>query len=297
MATHSPDVLQGLINVAPEHLHVLRIQRDGKVNRIKELDKERVKQISVDPLMKYSSVMSGVFHERVIICESDADCMFYSSILDIPEVHGERQPDVLFVHANGKDRMAKLAKTLVDLDVPVDVVADIDILRVDDVFKRIIVALGGDWCSIQPVANQVKKAIEQHKPRLTVDEFQNTIMEILKNEPSGDELAREKRSEIEKIFRKSSSWDLVKRAGESAIPAGQATQKFQELQRLCKQMGLWIVPVGELEGFCRAVGGHGPAWVKQVIEQRELAKAPDLEQARNFVSEIWTARQDQWNTL
>ena len=83
VATHSPDVLQGLINVAPEHLHVLRIQRDGNVNRIKKLDKERVKQISVDPLMKYSSVMSGVFHERVIICESDADCMFYSSILDI----------------------------------------------------------------------------------------------------------------------------------------------------------------------------------------------------------------------
>ena len=295
VATHSPDVLQGLINVAPEHLHVLRIQRDGNVNRVKELDKERVKQISVDPLMKYSSVMSGVFHERVIICESDADCMFYSSILDIPEVHGERQPDVLFVHGNGKDRMAKLAKTLVDLDVPVDVVADIDILRVDDVFKRIIVALGGDWCRIQPVAHQVKKAIEQHKPLLTIDEIKNTIMELLKNEPSGDELTREKRTEIEKIFRKDTSWDTIKRAGESAIPAGQATQKFKKLQGLCKQLGLWILPVGELEGFCKAVGGHGPAWVQQVIEQRDLAMDSDLEQARNFVREIWIAK-DQGST-
>ena len=78
IATHSPDVLHGLINVAPEHLRVLRVQRDGNVNRIKELDKEHVKKISADPLMKYSSVMSGVFHERVIICEADADCMFYS---------------------------------------------------------------------------------------------------------------------------------------------------------------------------------------------------------------------------
>ena len=32
-----------------------------------------MKAISTDPLMKYSSVMSGVFHERVIICEADAD--------------------------------------------------------------------------------------------------------------------------------------------------------------------------------------------------------------------------------
>ena len=96
VATHSPDVLNGLINVAPDHLRILRMQREGSVNRIKELDKELIREISLDPLMKYSSVMSGVFHERVIICESDADCMFYSSILDLSEVHGERRPDVLF---------------------------------------------------------------------------------------------------------------------------------------------------------------------------------------------------------
>ena len=295
VATHSPDVLQGLVNVAPEHLRVLRIQRNGDVNRVKELDKELVKQISIDPLMKYSSVLSGVFHERVIICESDADCMFYSSILDIPEVQGERQPDVLFVHAGGKHRMATLAKTLVELDVPVDVVADIDILKDPDVFHRLIDALGGKWCTVKPIANQVKNDIEQHKPRQTVDEIKKRINKILENLLPDDELTREKRSEIEKIFRKDTSWDNIKRAGEPAIPAGQATQKFQELQRLCKQMGLWIVPVGELEGFCKAIGGHGPAWVQQVIEQRDLAKDPDLEQARKFVREIWIAK-DQGRT-
>ena len=87
VATHSPDVLNGLLNVAPDHLRVLRIRREGNVNRVKELDKQRAKEISTDPLMKYSSVMSGVFHERVIICESDADCMFYSTLLDLPEIN------------------------------------------------------------------------------------------------------------------------------------------------------------------------------------------------------------------
>ena len=81
VATHSPDVLQGLIAIAPENLHVLRMQREGNVNRVLELDKKLVKEVSRDPLMMQSSVMSGVFHERVIVCESDADCMFYSSIL------------------------------------------------------------------------------------------------------------------------------------------------------------------------------------------------------------------------
>ena len=82
VATHSPDVLHGLVNVASDHLRLLRMQRDGNVNSIKELDKKLVKKISSDPLMNYSSVISGVFHQRVIICEADSDCMFYRSILE-----------------------------------------------------------------------------------------------------------------------------------------------------------------------------------------------------------------------
>ena len=148
VATHSTDVIHGLINVAPDHLRVLRMQRDDNCNRIKELDKSLIEEISTDPLMKYSSVMSGLFHERVIICEADSDCMFYSSLLDLPEVHGERQPDVLFVHANGKGRVAALAKTLVALDVPVDVVVDIDILNDTVVLERVLDSLDGDSAAV-----------------------------------------------------------------------------------------------------------------------------------------------------
>ena len=291
VATHSPDVLQGLINVAPDHLRVLRIQRDGDVNRVKELDKELVKQISVDPLMKYSSVLSGVFHERVIICEADADCMFYSSLLDIPNVHGERQPDVLFVHANGKGRVAALAKTLVALDVPVDVVVDIDILNDTVVLERVLDSLDGDSAAVLPLAEAVRAAIEQHKPWLNAGEVRNEIERILAEAPSTGEFPKSSRASIDALFRKASPWDVVKSGGESAIPSGQATQDFQKLQELCKQIGLWIVPVGELEGFCKSVGNHGPRWVQEVIEERDLETDPGLEQARDFMREIWQSKQ------
>ena len=292
VATHSPDVLHGLINVSPEHLRVLRMQRDGNVNRVKELDKEYVKKISADPLMKYSSVMAGVFHERVIICEADADCMFYSSLLDLPEVHGDRQPDVLFVHANGKDRMATLASTLVALDVPVDVVADIDILNDLNVLKGVIEALDGDWGVVEPMATALKKSIEEHKPWLTLDEIKKGITSAIDKEPSNGESVKQFRSRVYAIFRKASPWDPVKNAGEAALPSGRATQEFQDLQGLCKGMGLWILPVGEMEGFCKAIGGHGPSWVRQVIEQRDLANAPDLEGVRKFVREIWESKRE-----
>ena len=290
LATHSPDVLHGLINVAPDRLRVLRVQREGDVNRVKELDKKLVREISIDPLMKYSSVMSGVFHERVIICEADGDCMFYSSILDLPEVHGRRQPDVLLVHANGKGRIAALAKTLVALGVPVDVVADIDILRDTTALKSIIESLGEDSTVILPLAKAVKDAIEQHKPWLNAGEIKKGILETLEETPTSGEFPQKQRSGIEALFRKASPWDAVKIAGESAVPSGDPTKQFQKLLGLCKEIGLWIVPVGELEGFCKSVGGHGPRWVQQVIEERNLANDPELERARAFVSEIWKSK-------
>jgi len=52
--------------------------------------------------------------------------------------------------------------------------------------------------------------------------------------------------------------------------------------------GLWPVLVGEVEGFCKLEGGHGPAWVQHVIENHELATDEQLAEARDFVGRVWT---------
>ena len=287
LATHSPDVLQGLIEVAPEHLRIIRIQRFGNVNRVKELDKTALGTISIDPLMKYSSVMSGLFHERVIVGESESDCMFYGSILDLKAVHGETQPDVLFVHANGKDRMAMLAGALVPLGVSVDFIADLDVLKDLRLMQKMIESLEGEWDQARPLAESVKKSIEASKPSLNVDEIVKGIKTELNKAQAEIHDIEELRSRVNRVFQQSSPWNAVKRAGESALQSGQTTTKFQELRRLCGEMGLWIVPVGELEGFCRSVGGHGQRWVQQVVEKSDLATDPELNGARNFMKEIW----------
>ncbi len=289
VATHSPDVLNGLLKVAPDHLRVLRIQRDGQVNRVKELDKQRVKEIEADPLVRYSSVMSGVFHKRVIICESDSDCTFYRALLDLPEVHGGLQPDVLFVHANGKHRMARLAVALTELDVPTDVIGDVDILR-ESVVDDIVKGLGGDSDGIGEAARAVRLAVEEQKPWLKSAEVIGEVQRVLRDVETEGEFPKSARQRIEKIFRKASPWDAVKGAGRAAIPSGQPTEQFRRLEGLCKETGLWIVPVGETEGFCRSVGGHGARWVAEVLENRDLVEEPELREAREFVREIWIAR-------
>lgn len=134
---------------------------------------------------------------------------------------------------------------------------------------------------------EVKKAIEQHKPWLNVGEIKKGISEALEEIPTTGEFSRSQRSKIESLFRKASPWDTVERSGESAVPSSDPTKQFQRLRDLCKEMGVWIVPVGELEGFCKSVGSKGPRWVQQVIEKHSLADDPELDRTRAFVRKIW----------
>ena len=290
VSTHSTDVLQGIMDVATDHLRVLRIRREENVNPTKELDNELVRDISRDPLMKYSAVMSGIFHKRVIICEGDSDCMFYSSLLDIPTVHEGYHPDVLFVHGGGKTRMAALAQSLRALDVPVDVIADIDILRNQADLRKLIETLGGDWPHAEPLSKSINSAIEQSQLNLDSLGVKNDIEEILKETPLSGEFPSDLRRRIEATFPRASRWERIKDAGQAALPPGDTTQRFQQIQQLCNKIGLWIVPVGQLEGFCRSVGYHGPRWVQHVIDQKNLADDPDLGDAREFVKQIWNSK-------
>ena len=290
VATHSTDVLQGLMDVATDHLRVVRMRREGDINPTAELDNELVREISRDPLMKYSGVLSGLFHQRVIICEGDSDCMFYSSLLDIPLVHGGQHPDVLFVHAGGKNRMATMAQSLGALDVPVDVIADMDILRDQNDLKKLVEALKGDWNQVGPLSKSINSAIEQTQPNLDSPGVKHEIEGILNEAPASGEFPNQLRKRIKATFSKVSRWERIKNAGQAALPPGDTTQRFQQIQQLCKQAGLWIVPEGQLEGFCRSVGDHGPRWAQKVIEQKNLETDHELEDARKFVKQIWDSK-------
>jgi hypothetical protein len=49
-----------------------------------------------------------------------------------------------------------------------------------------------------------------------------------------------------------------------------------------QEKGLFILEVGELEGFVRTIGNHGPKWANNVMEW-DLVNDPELEVARQFV--------------
>lgn len=62
--------------------------------------------------------------------------------------------------------------------------------------------------------------------------------------------------------------------------------KSLELEEICSEAGLLIVPISELERFYPQVTSHGPKWVNEVLETVDLKEDKNLRDAREFVEKI-----------
>ncbi len=288
IATHSSDILRGVLDVPSRNVHILRITRAGDVNNVNPLDPKLAKIISADPLIRYSGIFDGIFYRHVVLCEADTDCQFYSVILDLPEVSGAVRPDVLFVQGSGKHRLAKLARMSRQLGVAVSTIVDVDILREKTVFRENVEAAGGTWKDVEPLWRDITGAIDSQKAKLTLSQVVSATEEALGQLRRGECDLSDFYSIVRDSVRSNSPWEAVKRAGRSALPAGDIVTKFDKLLELCGGHGLWIVPVGELEGFCRSIGGaKGGAWIAKVLETEDLELSSELVPAREFMKGIW----------
>lgn len=287
IATHSTDVLEGLIEGGSDKVRIVRLRREGNVNHVKELSKGQTRSVAKDTLARFSRVFDGIFFEHVIICEADADCMFYQSVLNLPSISGDRRPDALFVHAAGKHRMAKLAETLRSLDVPVTVIADIDILDDEGTFRNLFEKLGGNWEEVRTHWKAVHDAVFSRRPPRSAEQIVDLIRTELEGVSGNGDFPKERERAIRRVFKDASPWGAMKGSGRNALPPGEATRHFDQLCGNCSDHRLWIVQVGELEGFCRSVGSHGPGFVEKVLEERNIETDPELQDARDFVTQVW----------
>lgn len=123
ITTHSSNFLKGILESNHPNLQLLRISKSHKIN---VLENKLCKDIwNDDPILKSSNLLDGLFHDAVIICESDVDVKFYSLILD---QIGTNSKDILFVAAYGKEKMAKMQLVLNKLNVENICIADFDAL-------------------------------------------------------------------------------------------------------------------------------------------------------------------------
>ncbi len=286
IATHSSDLVKGLLDANDPRVRILRLTRTGEINPVKELSSEHLKKLWSDPLLRYSNIFDGLFHRMVVVCESDSDCRFYSAVLDaIDSIRSDEQPiDVLFIHCGGKDRLDVAAAALACLAVDVRVVTDFDCLNDEQPLRRIFESVGGRWSDIEKDWKLVKAEIEHKKPELETDKVRNEIQAIL-SQVTVPKLPDKSAKEIEAVLKRASPWSVAKSGGRGFVPPGNGTQALDRLLAKLKAHKIFVVQVGELESFCRSVGNHGPKWVNEVLK-KDLRNDQELDAARKFVATL-----------
>jgi hypothetical protein len=284
LATHSLDVVEGLLGPGGGNVTIARLTRSGDENRLSVLDPDAVELLWRDPLLRFSNVLEGLFHRGAVVCEGDADCRFYSAVLDEARTGGGLAPhDLLFTHCGGKHRVPTVVQALRAVDVPAAVIVDFDVLREANPFGDIIEALGGDAAAYEPLRQRVAAGLTarlQNPSRAFVKEEIHRVLD-----GSGvATISRDEADAVRAVLRTEDGWRAAKESGLAAIPRGQEHNDAEALLRDLQTIGLFVVDVGELEGWVPQVGNKGPRWVIEVLEQG-LHADPQLA-ARSFIESV-----------
>lgn len=250
LSTHSEDFLQGLLDADSENVIVIRINRDNNINYMKILEPKEIKLLWSNPILRYSNILSGVFHEKVVVCESDYDCLFYQALINaMYESKHEIAPDILFTHCGGKCRIKDVVKALKAVDVPVMAICDFDILNDSRNMKDILNAFESKWDNI------------------------SSSMKIIYDEMNGKSSGGQ------------DAWTQIKRVGKAGFE-GEAPAAYEIVEPECRRIGLYIIPVGEMECFDKTVNKEKKEWVYHILENYNLATEEKLEEARKFVQTV-----------
>lgn len=265
ISTHSEEIIKGLLEVCPERIKIVRITRHEDVNYFSILNNKDFNEVWNDPLLRYSNIMSSLFHKTVVLCESDSDCRMYSIIEKHIKQNNQTYSETLFIHCGGKHRMAKIVNALRALKINVKLIADIDVLNDENVFSGIVQAFDIDYATLKSDYNNIVSNLHSSKERINRNAAKAALNQILDSSTNA-ELSTRELKDIREIISTTSKWDGIKKSGIAALPPGNATASFRKIDQLLRRNSIFIVPVGELECFIKDVGGHGPDWVNRVIE-------------------------------
>lgn len=292
VATHSADVIKGVMETRSAKVHIGRITRsaDGRKSQIFWIRPDDTAQFTTDPLLRTTNALEALLHDETILTEADRDAVFYQVVLDSLG-SGAPRADRLFLHTGGKHRFPSLASALVKLGVRPKIIADVDLLRTQDVLGSVLEAVGAASAPILHLADRIGKSISQRAPPVTGQAVLNQVQAILSEiDHPQNAVADNVLRGLRRVADAGSPWASVKLSGARAVLKGDMYRAYEDLEGQLANEGIWLVPVGELEGFCRSAGAKGQRWLDSVLS-KDVAADPELEPARRFVSQIFTRAQ------
>jgi hypothetical protein len=127
-STHSPDFLIGCLQ-GSNQVRVVRLEYSNGRSKGQVVDSDVLRRFFKAPLIRSANVISGLFHDGVVVTESDNDRAFYSEIYYRLAERKSGYPSLLFVNAQNKQTIRDIIEPLRAFGVPAAAIVDIDILK------------------------------------------------------------------------------------------------------------------------------------------------------------------------
>lgn len=278
-ATHSGDFVQGVLAATTDksEVSIVRLTRPSlESNAVAQIDPPAMKQLYDDPLLRYSNILDGIFYEGVLLCEAEADCKYYSAVVDHKNKvdNAAKVPDLLYTHCGGKDRLYKAYSALKLAKVPTAIIADIDLLADIGKFNAVYSAMGGDPKQLTVMINKLTVCVRNKAKTPQRDQVRKVVTDVL-DAASAQELTKDEIKTIREATSQVTGWEELKKKGRNAVDRGEPLVAFNEILAACAERGLFLLPVGELESFHPTIGGNKQAWLREVFETRAYENSPD----------------------
>ncbi len=127
-STHSADFLMGCVE-ASASVRVVRLEYNSGKSRARMINAEALQRFLKRPLVRSTNVVSGLFHDGVVVLESDNDRAFYSEIYYRLSAEKTNYPSILFVNAQNKQTIKDIIGPLRQFGVPAAAAPDIDFIK------------------------------------------------------------------------------------------------------------------------------------------------------------------------
>ena len=253
-STHSSHVLRGVIE-ATGNVQILRLTKYANQFKGHLIGAEELRQCMDRPAIRAETILDGIFADGVALVEADGDRAVYQAAWEAV-TKGRPHRDVLFIPVGGTGGFAEIAGFYHQLKIPVAVVADLDLLTDPDKLGRILSVTcnrelaNGILDKCREVANQLKEI----PPRITPDEVRQRLRSLAdgridwtpKADDQNDDVKL--RKALNALAKEVDRLRELKAGGVDGLKAHTTLYgSVNEIVESCKRLGIFLVPVGEVE--------------------------------------------------
>lgn len=286
IATHNIDIIRGIIDSDSSRVKIFKINRIGSNNEFHLLKNESVKEISLNKHLKYTNILNGLFYDKVVLCENEADCKFFSAILE--NINLKSYQSSLFCGVGGKDQFKNIIPMLIDLNIDYAVISDIDLIFDKDKMRLLLENINGaDYETIKENHQTfLKEYYNDIEPDIkTVEEVIKEILDELKDI---EYLTSENKKKIRNITKEATSTDKLKKYGINLIKEKYYYKFYEEVDNYLKKFNIYLLDYGEIESLNPSIKSkHSDNWVRKMFEDYPDLNNHIYDKAKKYLNKIF----------